>query len=509
MGGRIWLDACSEFARRRGIEASYVDALHAFAYPHPRGGPPPPPEPAWTQDFETLERDVGQPRLSEPGVRAALERDLAAEVDAKQAQMFGRRIAAVEQQLGDFGDATGRLLAVGLRQRLRGILAAPRPRALRVRALADYYYSYAGRWLHARSRTEPAPSVGHAVRSAPWSSVAPGVELARVEGVYDVGPVHAHLLRLRPGSVRARVVDCRAAVRAGVTFADYTAEQGALAAVSGGFFLYSEPDIEPPSARYDPVGLLVDGGVVLNPPTFSRGALVFDAQGRWEVGRVGVRGVRVHGRAGTAALQGCVTRAQAELGPAQPSVAIAAGRVVAVGTSLPVPLNGFVVGSTGVWSVGESVRFSSPLGPSDAPVHSGIAGGPLLLSEGRVDIDLQAEGFWGTAPPLTFSQDETGDRNSLPRLAAGTDEAGNLVLAAVDGRNFTRALGMTLRQLAELMRSVGCVQATNLDGGSSKRMVVQSKTLDLPSTEIEQRDPGGALVRPVHTAVLFLPSSQS
>ena len=120
-------------------------------------------------------------------------------------------------------------------------------------------------------------------------------------------------------------------------------------------------------------------------------------------------------------------------------------------------------------------------------------------------MDLRTEGFWGTAPPLTFSQDETGDRNTLPRLAAGIDGAGRLVLVAVDGRNFERALGMTLGEVATLLQALGCVVATNLDGGSSKRIVVGGRTLDIASTEVEQGTPGTAKVRPVHTAVVFMP----
>ena len=200
-----------------------------------------------------------------------------------------------------------------------------------------------------------------------------------------------------------------------------------------------------------------------------------------------------------------ITRASAEHGPDTPSVAIAAGTVVATGRSLPVPLNGFVLPSSGEWTAGDPVTFSPPSVDGRA-VHDGVAGGPLLLSEGAVAIDLRAEGFWGSAPPVTFSQDETGDRNTLPRLAAGIDGAGSLVLLAVDGRNFERALGMTLREVATVLQVLDCHVATNLDGGSSKRMVLNGRTLDLASTEVEQGTPGTTKVRPVHTAVVFMPA---
>ncbi len=481
-----------------------MDALHAFAYPNPRGGPPPPPEPRWAEDFEALEQLRCAHPLDELQLRTSLVSDLSVEVDAGQAAIFARRIATVERQLIGLDDATGRLLRVGLRQRLEGILAAPRPRALRVRALADFYYSFAGRWLHERSSSSPAPSLADATASLAWETVFEGGELAVIDGVFSTGPVHANLLRLRPGSVRARVLDRRDAVARGTPFAEHVDALGAAAAISGGFFLYSEPDIAPPSQRFDPVGLLVSGGDVLSPPLFCRGALVFDAQGRWSIERRGPAGVRVVQGKASVELASALTRCACEQGPDVPSVSVAAGRVVATGRRLDVPLNGFVVPSSGAWTVGQAVSFSAPRMAEGTEVHEGVAGGPLLLDEGAPCLDLRAEGFWGTAPPLTFSQDETGDRNTLPRLAAGIDGDGNLILVAVDGRNFKRALGMTLGEVTDLLSNLGCVVATNLDGGSSKRMVVGGKTLDLASTEVEQGTPETAKVRPVHTAVVFM-----
>jgi hypothetical protein len=504
VGDRIWLQACLDFARQHEVDLQYVDALHAFAYPNPRGGPPPPPEPRWGGDFLALERARCGEALLDDGPRQALEADLSQEVDAAQAEMFARRIAAVEQQLVALADPTGRLLRVGLRQRLEGIVAAPRPRALRVRALADFYYSFAGRWLHARGRVQTLPSLAQAASTLTWSEPFDGGELAVLDGVLDSGPAHVNILRIRPGAVRPTVIDCRDAVS--VPFAEHVTSLGAVAAISGGFFLYSEPDIEPPCHRFDPVGLLVSDGAVLSPAFFDRGALLFDPDGRWAI-------ERCRSRATVLSQGGCsvdgseaVTRAQGDIGPDRPSVAIAAGQVVAVGRRLPVPLNGIVVPSEDRWSVGQPVVVATPTLADGRMVHDAVAGGPLLLDGGEPCLALREEGFWGTAPPLTFSQDETGDRNTLPRLAAGIDAEGRLVLVAVDGRNFERALGMTLGEVASLLRSLGCVTATNLDGGSSKRMVVAGKTLDLASTEVEQGTPGSAKVRPVHTAVVFRPA---
>jgi len=79
-----------------------------------------------------------------------------------------------------------------------------------------------------------------------------------------------------------------------------------------------------------------------------------------------------------------------------------------------------------------------------------------------------------------------------------------LLLAAVDGRNLARAPGMTLGTTARLLRALGCTRAMNLDGGSSKRMLLDDRILDLPTTELlAGGEPGTAPVRPVHTALLL------
>lgn len=492
-----WLDACRAFADKTGLAPELLEILATFRSPDPRGGPPPPLEPAFGGSFEALEAELG----------AIPERDIAellrAEVDGDQARMFARRLTAVDEALGRFEGPSGRLLRVGLRVRARGILLAPGPRALRVRALADFYYSQLGRELHRREAG--GPSTSELVARLEWRPVAGGLEHGRIFGPSADGPIHVNVLRVDPERVRIDAHDCRAAVRHGQPFDAHVQALGATAAVSGGFFLYSEPDIEAPSARFDPVGLLLANGQLLSPPVFRRAAVLVSERGRVDIARLGLDAVSPRVGAHALACAGAVTRAQARRGPAQPSVAIVGDRVVARGESLAVPLNGFVVPIPPALElpVGAAVDYGQVQGPRGQLLRAGIAGGPMLVEDGRRVLDMRGEDFWGSAPPLTFSQDETGDHNLLPRLAAGVDARGRLVLAAIDGRDFERALGMTLAAVGELMLMLGCERATNLDGGASKRMVVDGQTLDLSSTEIRARGSAPGEVRPVHTALLM------
>lgn len=483
-----WIDACKRFAAEQAIHGSAVEALDAFAAAAPRSGAPTPEEEPCTGSFADLER-------LDPTWSDGLEAQLT-DVDDAQAAMFARRLRSVDAGLGALGSPEARMLRPWLRRRTAGIRHAPPPRGIRIRALADFAYT-----LLARARLRAAgitgPPLAEHVRTAAWRTVAPGLRHAVLDGASDAGPLHVGLLEADPRRVRLSVADLRP--RPGGLATAATAA-GAAAATSGGFFLYSEPDIAAPSARYDPVGLLVEDGVVKSPSLLRRGALL--CADDVELRRMGPTSARVGG----AVLEGpWVTRAQAPVGPDTPSVAVVRDRVTAVGTGLPVPLNGGVHPCAGPVRVGDRVDWALPALSDGRPARHAVAGGPMLVCDGAVGWDYRAEDFWGSAPPVTFSQDETGDRNALPRLACGTRDDGTVVLAAIDGRNTQRALGMTLGEVAQLMVLLGCTRVLNLDGGSSKRMWVDGAVVDLASTEIDAGAGARTSVRPVHTAVLLVP----
>ena len=131
---RTWLDACADFSALRSALPEALEALAAFRTSWPRGGPLPPPEAAFAGDFEELEREV-----LERATFDGLGPELAGEVDEAQAAMFERRLRAVDRLERALDRPEARLLRVGLRIRLAGIREAQGPRALRVRALADFH----------------------------------------------------------------------------------------------------------------------------------------------------------------------------------------------------------------------------------------------------------------------------------------------------------------------------------------------------------------------------------
>lgn len=123
----------------------------------------------------------------------------------------------------------------------------------------------------------------------------------------------------------------------------------------------------------------------------------------------------------------------------------------------------------------------------------GADGNFRIINEGETSADtLVREGAWQV---LTFgpalinggqvtvsSSDEVGRAmTSNPRTAIGQISEGHYLLVVSDGRT-KESTGLSLRQLAELMQSLGAQIAYNLDGGGSSTMVFQGRVVNNPTT---------------------------
>lgn len=86
-----------------------------------------------------------------------------------------------------------------------------------------------------------------------------------------------------------------------------------------------------------------------------------------------------------------------------------------------------------------------------------------------------------------------------PRTAVGTTATGDVLLVTVDGRHADEAEGMTLPQLAWVMRVLGATSALNLDGGGSTTMwTATGGVVSYPSDNLTMDHEGE---RPVVTAI--------
>ena len=93
---------------------------------------------------------------------------------------------------------------------------------------------------------------------------------------------------------------------------------------------------------------------------------------------------------------------------------------------------------------------------------AGVACGPRLIRNGKIDINVERDGFSKRAAT-----------KEATRCAIGATKDGKLVMLAVEDQ-------VTLQKLAEAMRELGAVDAINLDGGSLCGFYLNGKVLAEP-----------------------------
>lgn len=125
--------------------------------------------------------------------------------------------------------------------------------------------------------------------------------------------------------------------------------------------------------------------------------------------------------------------------------------------------------------------FLASVGNSAVPtiwkMKTAVAGGPVLLQNGEIRISNNEE--------MKFAGKAINDRH--PRTAMGYTADHKLVIMVVEGRNPGKAEGVTLVQEAEMLKSLGCIEALNLDGGGSSCMLINGRETIHPSDKEGQR----------------------
>lgn len=129
-------------------------------------------------------------------------------------------------------------------------------------------------------------------------------------------------------------------------------------------------------------------------------------------------------------------------------------------------------------AVGETLTASWSVGFDD--VHDLVGGGPVLVRNGALTVGACSQPICG--------------RN--PRTAVGITADGVILLVVVDGRRPGYSGGMTLVELASFLRSLGAVDATNLDGGGSSTVVAQGDVMNRPSDGRQRGVPSAIAVLP-------------
>lgn len=330
------------------------------------------------------------------------------------------------------------------------------------------------------------------------------------------GPWRIHVLDLAPGTkIHAQL--CTNVVEGVETVSRLARRKKAVAAVNGGYFVMEAVD----GVQGDPAGACVLDGELISESVGQRAALIL-GDGRPRIGRVkaefwlngraaGLNRSLGRIRSGSNVLRHdvtfhpaddlvCYTPAFGERtpkGPAEEAVLHRRSFHWRKGPG-PIPKDGSVLvaqGEAAKWlHRQEGILTHTRLTENGQPLrlHKGmdiVSGGPILVHEGQVQVNAQAEGFaWSPAFLETF-----GLRRHA-RTLAGITRDGRLLLVVVDGGQPYGSVGLTFRESAELLKALGAVEGMNLDGGGSSTMFGGGLLLNRPSDPAGERPVGDALL---------------
>ncbi len=309
-----------------------------------------------------------------------------------------------------------------------------------------------------------------------------------------------------------------------------SAALGSLAATNGGYFT-----IDTPLAAVGGVntGLSVDGGRIESLANGDRAAIVFDDHRRARIEKltslailrapsssIRILGInRLPGAAEDCGVVGFAPTSEPRqntlcagandivlftpqfgapmppapsAGPAVQAVVNAQDQVVSLGTPggiLPAGDSAVqAIGPDAAWlsahaqvgqqlTVFEQLRTASGVPFALDPQMSIASAGPILLHNGRSAIDAVHE---GVLDPRDLN-DYTFSAYRHARTFVGIGARGRLLLATADGTPGVSA-GLTLTEEADLMRSLGAVDAMNLDGGGSTQFASRGQLLNVASS---------------------------
>jgi Phosphodiester glycosidase len=161
-------------------------------------------------------------------------------------------------------------------------------------------------------------------------------------------------------------------------------------------------------------------------------------------------------------------------------------------TGIPIPQDGYLLtlranaaSAASQLPIGSAVSISSATAPTDFSRYPHIIGaGPLLVQNRQIVLDAKGEKFSNAFIA------EKAIRSGICTTTTGT-----LMITAVHNR--AGGYGPTLAEHAQLMQLMGCVDALNLDGGSSTSLYLGGQLLDRsPSTAARVHNGIGIFLQP-------------
>lgn len=337
------------------------------------------------------------------------------------------------------------------------------------------------------AKAAPKPVATRALQPQAFSDQMAGKELAPgVVHKYFRGPLTINLLDIDMVKAPVKIQP----YLAGNSFdrlkdvAQHAKEANALAAINANYFKRDGV----------PLGTLIINGEWVSGPLYDRVSMGITNDGRVRVDRVSFGGTltsdnpnlpetwvnninqprrsgchlfaytRRWGASVKLPYEGCLVAVDAQ------------GKVMDTATKeMGIPWGGYVLTDSkdspiSVLQRGDSIKIEWKTTPNWDDVVEAVSGGPLLIKDGRVFLDLKAE---------KFRKGWTGSQIKA-RTVAGVTANNHLLLATVEGPH-------TLWDVAKFLHKLGAVDAMNLDGGGSTTMVVNGRTVTRNAKSSQRR----------------------
>lgn len=323
--------------------------------------------------------------------------------------------------------------------------------------------------------------------------IEPGLYLKEIRQVKWSGPRIITVLDYDLSSKRLKLkpVLAKGMVPGREDLKDLIKKHSALAGVNGGYFDYTGR----------PLGLIYINGDLVSEPLYQRSSLLITEDNQvsfakvdWEGSlqfadlekKIKINGINRKPKPDELILFNHYYGAKiSPLADGQADIVIRDNRILGlettVGVETPIPPDGFILRLAADRAElinhfsrnrGSKLKLNYSFSPDfkEKNVLHAVGGGPRILRNSKIDINGEAE---------HFQADILNGR--APRTALGLTADNRLLILTIDGRQSELSVGMTLSEVAETLKDLGAVNAINLDGGGSARMVIRGFTMSNPS----------------------------
>ncbi len=314
------------------------------------------------------------------------------------------------------------------------------------------------------------------------TEVEKGVKHVRMIKFYKNKPVRINIVELSPGVSQGLAVEPSIAsnkLASKRKISDIAVRDNAIVAINGGYF-------KPQTGV--PLGTLMINKKVYTGPVYDRVAMgIFDngfdmarvqlkAEVKTNIGGIKIDNVNQPRMLSVHTI--VYTPDWGEYSPPSPKygkqIVISNGKLLRVSYGRnQIPKDGYVIvgPQKNLDKIVNAKKFKLDikLNPEWRDVNHIISGGPYLVKNGDIYVDMTAQKLGSV-----------DGRN--PRTAIGYTKDNHLIMLTADGREGA-SIGLTLMELASLMKELGCVNAMNLDGGGSTVMYIKGQVVNKPAVQ--------------------------